>query len=224
MTAVGMLRLLCSSPRLVAESTSDAAQALRDGGLVPDIDGPKIDELRSMAIESQAAGERLVVFSFSRKMIDLVAARFTEDGTRYVTFTGGTSADDRDAAVTAFTTPGTDEDPGPTVFLATDAGAEGLNLGRCCSTVVNLDIPWSASRLEQRANRVHRIDTAVEACLVVNMTLRGTLEEGLLRMVEYKADLADAIFGEHGGRRKTTGRAGRSIFEDALTSWAEEGA
>lgn len=219
MTAVGMLRLLCSSPRLVAESDSEAAEALRSKGLVPDQDGPKVDELRTMAIEAQAAGERLVVFSFSRRMVELVSARLVEDGVRHVTFTGETKAEERDAAVAAFTTPPTTENPGPTVFLATDAGAEGLNLGRCCSTVVNLDIPWTPARLEQRANRIHRVDTAHEACLVVNMTLRGTLEQGILRMVEHKADLADAIFGERGGRRKTTGRGGRSIFEEALAEW-----
>jgi hypothetical protein len=56
------------------------------------------------------------------------------------------------------------------------------------------------------------------------MTLRGTLEEGILRMVEHKADLSDAIFGEAGGRRKSTGRGGRSIFEEALQDWEENGA
>jgi hypothetical protein len=221
MTAVGMLRLLCSSPRLVAESDSQAGEALRLSGLIPDADGPKIDELRVMAIEAQLAGERLVVFSFSKKMVDLVATRFTEDGVRHVTFTGATSSDDRDAAVAAFATPSTEEVPGPTVFLATDAGAEGLNLGACCTTVVNLDIPWTPARLEQRANRIHRIDTATQPCLVINMTLRGTIEEGILRMVEHKADLSDAIFGELGGRRKTTGRAGRNIFAEVLATWTE---
>jgi superfamily II DNA or RNA helicase len=226
MTAVSMLRLLCSSPRLVAESDSAAGEALRSSGLVPDADGPKIDELRVMAIEAQLAAERLVVFSFSKRMVDLISTRLTEDGVRHVTFTGATSSDDRDAAVKAFSTPSTETDPGPTVFLATDAGAEGLNLGRCCSTVVNMDIPWTPARLEQRANRIHRIDTAYEACLVINMTLRGTIEEGILRMVEHKADLADAIFGEAGGRRKTTGRPGRNVFanvfEEALSAWSDE--
>ncbi len=223
MTAVGMLRLLCSSPRLVAESDSAAAEAMRESGLIPEADGPKVDELRTMAAEAQANNERLVVFSFSKRMVDLVSSRFDEDGIRYVTFTGETSHDERDRAVAAFTTPSTESDLGPTVFLATDAGAEGLNLGRCCSTLVNLDIPWSPSRLEQRSNRIHRVDTVNQACLVVNMTLRGTIEEGILRMVEHKADLSDAIFGERGGRRKTTGRPGRSIFEEALSQWDEQG-
>lgn len=224
MTAVGMLRLMTCSPRLVAESDAAAAKAMRESGLVPEVDGPKLDELRIMAAEMQSAGERLVVFTFSKKMANLTSERLTEDGVRHVMFTGDTSNDERDAAVTAFTTPPTEDDPGPTVFLATDAGAEGLNLGRCCSTLVNLDIPWTSSRMIQRVNRIHRIDGTAPRYLVINMTLRNTVEEGILRMVEVKADLSDAIFGEEGSRYLTTGRGrrSRSVFEEALAEWAGE--
>jgi SNF2 family DNA or RNA helicase len=223
MTAVGMLRALCSSPRLLQGSDAPSAQALVAAGLLPDADGPKLDELRHMANEMQAAGERLVVFTFSRRMADLIADRFTEDGVRYVLFTGATSHDERDRAVAAFTTAGTETDPGPTVFVATDAGSEGLNLGKCCSTLVNFDIPYKASTMEQRSQRIHRVDGTASSYLVVNFTLRGTIEEGLLRMVEHKADLTDALFGESGSRRRTTGRGGRgNVFEMAMSSWDEQ--
>src|SRR4051794_34658416 len=43
------------------------------------------------------------------------------------------------------------------VLLATDAAAEGLNLHHRCRTVVNLELPWNPSRLEQRIGRVDRI-------------------------------------------------------------------
>lgn len=207
MTAVGMLRLLCTSPRAVAASDSPAAQALADAGVLPDADGPKIDELREIAAEMQRQGERLVVFTFSKRTAQLVAERFEEDGTRYVLYTGDSSSEEREVARTRFTDP----DDDVTVFVATDAGAEGLNLGRCCSTLVNLDIPWTPSRLEQRSNRIHRVDGTAPRYLVINMTLRGTIEEGILRMVEAKADLADSLFGESGGRERTTGRRRRSF-------------
>ena len=43
------------------------------------------------------------------------------------------------------------------VLLATDAAAEGLNLHHHCRIVVNLELPWNPSRLEQRIGRVDRI-------------------------------------------------------------------
>jgi SNF2 family DNA or RNA helicase len=144
-----------------------------------------------------------------------------EDGVRYVLYTGAVKRSDREAAVLAFTSEGDGKVLPPTVFISTDAGAEGLNLGKYCSTLVNLDVPWTSSRLEQRSNRIHRIDGTAKGYRVINMTLRGTLEEGILRMVENKADLQDAIFGESGGRKKTTGRSGRSVFEDAMDEWEE---
>lgn len=221
MTAVGMLRALCSSPRLLFDSKAPSAKALVTAGLLPDIDGPKLDELRLLAGEMQAAGERLVVFTFSRKMADIIAARLKEDGVRYVLYTGTTTHQARDEAVNAFTTPGTMQDPGPSVFIATDAGAEGLNLGKCCSTLVNFDIPFKASTLEQRSQRIHRIDGTASSYLVINFTLRGTIEEGILKMVENKADLTDALFGETGTRKRTTGRIGRNVFDMAMESWNE---
>ncbi len=223
MTAVGMLRLMCSSPRLIWQSEAPAAQALCAAGLVPEVDGPKLDELRLMALEMQSNDERLVVFTSFRSMAHLIAERFKEDGVRYVLFTGETSTKDRDAAVSAFTTAATPTDPGPTVFLATDAAAEGLNLGRCCSTLVNFDLSFKPSTLIQRANRIHRVDgDTTKRYLVVNLTLSRTIEEGILKLVGAKADLSDAILGEKGSRRNTTGRGGRNVFEAALKDWGVE--
>jgi hypothetical protein len=221
MTAVGMLRLLCLSPRLVAASDSAAAEALITAGLVPDEDGPKVEKLLDIARETQANGERVVVFSSSKRMIYLLADRLEQAKVRYVTFTGDTNQEDRETARLAFIAAPTEENPGPTVFLATDAGGEGLNLGAQCSLLVNMDIPWTPGVLAQRSSRIHRMDGTSAHYLVINLTLNGTVETGIMRMVESKVDIADAVLGEGGGRGRTTGRAGRSIFEVALEEWGD---
>lgn len=223
MTAVGMLRMMCASPRLIHRSDSEAAKALCAAGLVPDVDGPKVDEIRSMANELQRAGERMVVFTSFRSFADLVAERFKEDGIRFVMYTGESSGKEREAAVKAFTSSRTDDDTHPTVFLATDAASEGLNLGKECSTLVNLDLPFKPSTLIQRGNRIHRVDGDVNRkYLVINFSMAKTVEEGIIRLIGAKADLSDAVLGEAGSRKATTGRFGRSVFEDAIKSWGEE--
>lgn len=220
MTAIGMLRALCTSPRLLQHSDSPAAQLLVDAGVVPDADGPKLDTLRELASGMQANNERVVIFTYSKTMADLIAQRFTEDGIRHVSFTGDTSSADRDIARRRFNDP----DDDVCAFIATDAGAEGLNLGRCCSTLINVDVPWTPTRLEQRSNRIHRIDGTAPSYLVINMTVRGTVEDGILRLVESKADLADSILGEAGGKARTTGRhMGRRFLEQALKSYFDAG-
>jgi SNF2 family DNA or RNA helicase len=220
MTAVGMLRLMCSSPRLVWQSNAPSAVALCEAGLVPDEDGPKLDHLRLMAVEHQAAGERLVVFTSFRSMADLICERLSADGVRFVRFTGDTNTRNRDVAVREFTSPSTETSPGPTVFVATDAAAEGLNLGRQCSTLVNFDLSFKPSVMIQRANRIHRIDgDTTKRYRVINLTLARTLEEGIIALVGLKADLADAILGEAGTRKATTGRGARKVLEEALRDW-----
>lgn len=240
MTAVGFLRLLCSSPRLVLESESSAAAALKDAGLIPDIDGPKVDYLRNVAAGlkttyerrmataepgvvptvADVMNERMVVFTFSERMARLLSQRFTEDGVPNVLFTGAVSHQDRDAAVASFTDPTTDT----LVFISTDAGAEGLNLGKCCSLLINADLAWTASKMAQRAQRIHRIDSTASRYHVINLTLTGTLEAGIVKMLESRADLTDALLGEHGSRSRTTGRRARpgdhGLLTEALATMA----
>lgn len=237
MTAVGMLRALCSSPRLLEASDSAAAEALRKAGIVPpDEDGPKLDELRQIARDLQSVsdrrraaapaghvptpnevtGERLVVFTYSRKMADLIVERLSADGVKCVSYTGSTKRTDRDAAVAAFTDPSSDV----TAFVATDAAAEGLNLGRCCNLLVNFDVPWNPSTLIQRGNRIHRVDGTAPHYLVMNFTLAGTLEAGILKLLERKVELADTILGERGGAEKTVGR--RTSLASLLAEAFEE--
>lgn len=220
MTAYGMLRALCSSPRLLHLSDSDAAQAFIEAVGIPDVDGPKVDKVREIARAMQERGERIVMFSYSRSLVKLIAERFDADGIRYVTYHGETGDREREAAVRAFQ--GDDMESGPTVFLATDAAAEGLNLGHHCSTLLNIDLPWTAGRLDQRFNRIHRVDGTHKSYLAVNMTIRGTVEDSILRKLESKASISDVLFGERSADEITGQGAGtltQQAVREAVREW-----
>lgn len=45
------------------------------------------------------------------------------------------------------------------LLLGTDAASEGLNLQRL-GTLINIDLPWNPTRLEQRKGRIQRIGQA----------------------------------------------------------------
>ena len=62
--------------------------------------------------------------------------------------TGSRTADMRSALVDYFREQGQ-------IMIATEAGAEGINL-QFCSLVVNYDLPWNPQRIEQRIGRCHR--------------------------------------------------------------------
>jgi hypothetical protein len=94
---------------------------------------------------------------------------------------GGMTALQRQAAARAFT-------GGPAaVLLATDTASEGLNLHARCRLVVNLELPWTPLRLEQRVGRVDRIGQS-RPVHALHLVARGTGEESIVaRLAEREA-------------------------------------
>src|SRR5262249_27690142 len=62
------------------------------------------------------------------------------------------------------------------LLLGTDAASEGLNLQRL-STLINLDLPWNPTRLEQRKGRIQRIGQLSDTVLVYNMRYLDSVED-----------------------------------------------
>lgn len=64
------------------------------------------------------------------------------------------------------------------LVLGTDAASEGLNLQRL-GTLINLDLPWNPTRLEQRKGRIQRIGQIRDEVLLYNMRYRDSVEDRL---------------------------------------------
>jgi hypothetical protein len=62
------------------------------------------------------------------------------------------------------------------LLVATDAACEGLNL-QMLGSLVNIDLPWNPSRLEQRIGRIKRIGQRRDAVDVLNLVYAGTRDE-----------------------------------------------
>jgi SNF2 family DNA or RNA helicase len=80
------------------------------------------------------------------------------------------------------------------VLIATDAGAEGINLQQRCSVVVNYDLHWNPMRIEQRIGRVHRLGQTREVS-VYNFALRDTIDDYVLRLLYQKINLFTLTIG-----------------------------
>ncbi len=70
------------------------------------------------------------------------------------------------------------------VLVSTDAGGEGINL-QFAHVVVNWDLPWSPSRLEQRIGRVDRIGQ-VSTVRAFNLVCEHSVEARVLEVLEAK--------------------------------------
>ncbi len=60
--------------------------------------------------------------------------------------------------------------------MATDAACEGLNL-QTLGTLINIDLPWNPSRLEQRLGRIKRFGQARKNVDMLNLVYANTRDE-----------------------------------------------
>lgn len=100
---------------------------------------------------------------------------------------GSRTADMKAAIVEAFR-------DSKTILIATESGAEGINL-QFCSLVVNFDLPWNPQRVEQRIGRCHRYGQKIDVLVVNLLNLKNRAEERVFELLESKFKLFDGVFG-----------------------------
>jgi len=62
------------------------------------------------------------------------------------------------------------------LMIATDAACEGLNL-QTLGTLINVDLPWNPTRLEQRFGRIKRFGQVRSTVDMLNLVHQGTVDE-----------------------------------------------
>lgn len=101
--------------------------------------------------------------------------------------TGSKTADTRAALVEHFKERGK-------VMIATEAGAEGINL-QFCSLVINYDLPWNPQRIEQRIGRCHRYGQKFDVVVVNFVDLSNEADKRVYELLSQKFQLFEGVFG-----------------------------
>ena len=81
------------------------------------------------------------------------------------------------------------------LLLGTDAASEGLNLQRL-GTLINLDLPWNPTRLEQRKGRIQRIGQVRDEVYVYNMRYQGSVEDRVHDLLSSRMEDIFGLFGQ----------------------------
>lgn len=176
--------------RAIARATRDAAAQ----------DDPKVVELRNVL----ADGRPTLVFSTRRATVRYLRQRLEALRPAWCTGNaagvGGLLAS-RTQLLEWFALGSRSPVPVPTILLATDVAAEGLDLARL-TRVVHYDMPWTAARVEQREGRSRRGPAAdsVEAIILAPApAIEARLE--LAALVERKRSLPRQVdVGAEAGR------------------------
>lgn len=105
--------------------------------------------------------------------------------------TGSRAADTRAALVDHFRE---FDGPGGAIMIATEAGAEGINL-QFCSLVINYDLPWNPQRVEQRIGRCHRYGQKHDVVVVNFLNRDNEADRRVYELLAQKFKLFDGVFG-----------------------------
>lgn len=89
------------------------------------------------------------------------------------------------------------------VLISTEVAAEGVDL-QFCRVMVNYDLPWNPTRIEQRIGRIDRLGQKSPKVFIWNLYFAGTIDERVvtrlldrLRIFEEALGESEAVVGEH---------------------------
>ncbi len=153
----------------------------------------KVDALRKILTAIGIVpgnAEKLLVFTEFKDTLDFLRAFFENEGYQVTQIEGGMNHAARRQAELDFR-------HRCQVLVATEAAGEGINL-QFCAYMINYDLPWIPTRLEQRMGRIHRYGQQRVAHiynLVAADTREGMVLAGMLaRLEEMRQHLGDQVF------------------------------
>lgn len=80
------------------------------------------------------------------------------------------------------------------LVVATDAACEGLNL-QTLGTLINVDLPWNPSKLEQRLGRIKRFGQSRDSVDMLNLVYHETQDEKVYQVLSRRMKDRYDIFG-----------------------------
>jgi len=173
------MRMICNSTFLVDRETQVS---------------PKLRELSSIIDEVVAQNLRkTVIISEWTAMTYLIARHLSEAAIPFVQVSGKMPKAQRDKTAATFST-----DPDCLVFLATDAGSDGLDLS-CALSLIQVELPWPPAQMKRRMASLRpsspgKGDTDPPTCHIINLMARNSIEERVLAGLKQEPDIFSDLF------------------------------
>lgn len=167
----GLMRLLLAHPSALFTSEGQYAKEVIEQVGASYIEGLKSAKVEAMlAWQERMAQQQTVIFTFyGQSVLPILHHHLVGEGYKVSVNHGKMSQAQRQASQDAYKAGGTQ------IFLSSDAGAKGLNLG-CGSGLLHYELPVLWSTYEQRSNRIHRIDSVHPSVTIDALVSKDTLE------------------------------------------------
>lgn len=152
----------------------------------------KIDEIERL-LTGELEGKKVVVFSRFKKMWELLEAMFHRLDIKYVRLIGEMNAEQRNEAKTLFQTRADVK-----IIMMSEAGEMGLNLTRG-EYLICVDQLWNPERMRQLEKRLQRIGQVNDTVFVINLWVKGSVEEHVRKVLMKKRELINQFDGKSSG-------------------------
>ena len=81
------------------------------------------------------------------------------------------------------------------VLFCTDAASEGLNL-QAAQVLINVDVPWTPARLEQRIGRIARLGQKADEVYIYNVWYPHSIEAKMYHRIQSRLNATNLAIGE----------------------------
>ena len=139
----------------------------------------KLNEVKKVLFdveEIRERNEKLIIFTEYKDTADYLLEKVQQWGFTTTSIDGAMNTEQRKKAMDEFNF------GDKQIMIATEAAGEGINLQQKCSLMINYDIPWNPTRLEQRMGRIHRYGQRNKVH-VYNLIATNTREGRVLQVV-----------------------------------------
>ena len=197
---LGELKKVCNHPLLLGTGSPALKEVGEDNYSFNFEESGKLVLLQRLLRRLKEEGHRVLIFSQSVRMLDLLQNFVKSEGYAWQRLDGSTTSVARHLAITAFNSPESDD----FVFLlSTRAGGLGINLATA-DTVIIYDSDWNPQNDLQAMARAHRIGQK-KLVRIFRLVSAGTVEEKILERAKRKMVLDHLVIQQL--KKRTPGTA-----------------
>jgi SNF2 family DNA or RNA helicase len=175
LTAIAYCQQIVNHPELIGASGGSA----------------KLDTLIDLVVDGDLQGEKVIVFSRFRRMVDIIMRELAKSKIRAVRITGSENEDQRAEAQKVFQ----NSDSDTQVICITTAGADAINL-QAAKAIVFYDTPWSGGDYIQAIGRMIRIGTLHDSVYAFHIVAPDTIDDRVMEVMTKKLKLIESIIGK----------------------------
>ncbi len=183
-------------------------------------DSPKLDALIDLLTHGDLAGNKVVVFSRFRTMIDIIEKKLNDLKIKNVRITGDENEREREDAKALYSDPTSGFD----VCLITEAAKEGANL-QVSKALIFFDTPWTGGDFIQIIGRMVRMGALHQNVYAIHLVMQSTIDERTIEKLQTSMDIIQDVIGQ----RITTGEGGndlllrkKSDLDDLITAMLQD--